>query len=318
MSGSIEDLDPTLEVAGMSDAAIHGQAGNRSATIGGHHAAGQRPHLRGTSSGTKHDEVSGVEEAGAMPPAALQQDKAGLKPERPPLREIGQDVNEGRGMPRGSRSSQASDTLAGSAPRSKTAKPVQAMNLEELAEHLGPSSPAMKELQAQTKLREAQEALRKAAEGETQGDQSLMRQFLAQADQLRTAVLQAAVDQQRALLQGHASPWKAPAADITSSPVPPLLTDPGTRLAGEAALSTESDAPDREPRKAALPMASAVASGTTPSAGRETPVLSSSMQAALIPAPEPSPKDVLLNRSLEELHSGTILRAARQMTNQVA
>ena len=125
MSGSIEDLDPTLEVAGMSDAAIHGQAGNRSATIGGHHAAGQRPHLRGTSSGTKHDEVSGVEEAGAMPPAALQQDKAGLKPERPPLREIGQDVNEGRGMPRGSRSSQASDTLAGSAPRSKTAKPVQ-------------------------------------------------------------------------------------------------------------------------------------------------------------------------------------------------
>ena len=65
-------------------------------------------------------------------------------------------------------------------------------------------------MSVQTKLREAQEALRKAAEGETQGDQSLMRQFLAQADQLRTAVLQAAVDQQRVWSLPHHIDSQAP------------------------------------------------------------------------------------------------------------
>ncbi len=49
----------------------------------------------------------------------------------------------------------------------------------------------------QRRLREAQEALRKAAQGPASDEQPLLKQFMAQSDQLRTAVLQAAVDQQR-------------------------------------------------------------------------------------------------------------------------
>ena len=61
----------------------------------------------------------------------------------------------------------------------------------------------LKRLVMQRRLRDAQEALRKAAGGRSSDEQPLLKQFLAQSDQLRAAVLQAAVDQQRVSCLHH-------------------------------------------------------------------------------------------------------------------
>ncbi|KAK9837583.1 hypothetical protein WJX74_000889 [Apatococcus lobatus] len=242
---------------------------------------------------------SNAGEACAMSPATQEAMRASRKPERQPLREISTHHNNQHGMVWPQQDSVATTSPAD---HNRRAKPIQAMNLEELADYLGPSSPAMRELHAQQKLREAQEALRKAGGGDATGEQPLLKQFLAQSDQLRTAVLQAAIDQQRALLQAQNTPAKPPtpkADPTTARPAAPANlpagmggSQPAQATPGVIVSDTAegADAPAYVPSR--------------------MPLVDSSQPALKL---ETTPA----RQSQEGLHSNTILRAARQMTNQL-